>query len=916
VYLIFDLYAFYQRLRRFAGLTIPFSFLKLPDRHLKISHMLACHIATLESSFAMADDSMEISSDHGHNIGDGDIDIDFDFTSAQVDEDYVLEDATLNADFRDNFHPQPSPAIGNDDLMIDGDVDSYQMDDTDLLHDEDGQIMENEVLPFATEDPLHFAEVQIDGTQFGADESNGAVDYTSRYQESSEAHVFDNDATAGYSADGPYPEDVQSAELAAPEAEKLSTDLAQHDSRTASPFQGSPQSAVSAQVPRSPPASNPEHGSVSPGHTSDHPETKLMSPSVAGDSGKVVETTSLDVTSILPPPRDVMVVYQSVEYALFSSSELDDPDSFFLSDLSIAEKPLAELFAAIRQVIEEDLSDEEELCMAVEDLGIETEEVSCTQSLLAHSRLTLTQRSSALVHDVTLTQILNLREKLLRNDGVESLRPLYIILGTRTNFSKRFENLTAGAAEGKGLSQFVTWDEHSESLDNLDEAEESKNHVESTLESQEVDAGPGLQENDDEAAHDIENNAPEEPVPEHEQESKPEPTEGAQLTPIESVLASDDGSAQEFTAADFKPSSPEDAKQNVNSSHEVYDEDDLIDYSEEEGDNIPAAQRHIKSHPTDENRTHHGTFNFFPPCLKPNACFCTKCTILLLAEYEAINEGIRRRSLSQTTEDRPSEQINEEECAAAEEYHEGIYDEGNGLEYEERHEQQAEYNNGYLNAVHEDFTTGDADASSHLEQYNDAGLLADEFGGEGEFTDEGVIDASFADFGTEAQEYNYGDEGALECDGGDHQSSQRDETSTGSIQEPKSRNNIAEADATEDSLEQAETAESSVTVGGDEIQYEDGPDEEVFDNPKFLPESQALNDETEHAATVEHEDEIDYDDDEDEAGKEKDLGATTPLPAAPVMPTSNGKRSRTDAEFDDAKSMRSKGMSWPFMSKR
>jgi len=861
----------------------------------------------------MADDNMEISSEHDHNVGDGDIDIDFDFTSAQVDEDYVLEDATLNADFGENFHPQPSPAVGNDDLMIDEDVDSYQMDDADLLHDEDGRTMEHEVLPFGGEDPLHFGEDQADGIQFGRVESNSAADYIYAHQESSEAQAFEGDAALGNPGDGPYPEDLESADVATPEAEKSSADVAHHDSPTASPLQGSPQSASSAPGPRSPPASNLDCGPDSPDATSNHPETNLMSPSLSGDSSKVVETTS--VASVLLPPRDVMVVYQSIEYALFSSSELDDPDSFFLSDISIAEKPLADLFTAIRQVIQEDLTDEDELCMVVEDLGIETEEVSCTQSRLTHSRLTITQQSSSLLHDVTLTQILNLREKLLRNDGVESLRPLYIILRTRTNFSKRLENLIAGAAEEKGLSQFITWDEHSESLDDLDEAEESKNDVGSTLESQEVDAGHGSEENDDQTAHDFENNAPEEQVSEHGQGSKPGPGEAVQLAPYESVPASSDGSAQESTATNAKPSSVEDSKKKVNLSQEAYDEDDLIDYSEEEGDNIPAVQRNIKSHPTHENRTHHGTFNFFPPCLKPNACFCSKCTVLLLAEYEAINEDLRRRSLSRTTEDGPSEQIHQQPPIAAEEYHEGTYDEGNGIEYEEKDEQEEEYENGYLNAIHEDFTTGNADAGSHLEQYNDTGLLADEFSGEGVFTDEGIIDGSFDDFGTEAQEYNYDDEGVLEDDNGDYQSLQQDQTGTGSIQEPESRNEPPEADVTEDNLEQADTAESSVTVGGDEIQYEDGPDEEVFDNSRTTTESRALNDEAEHADAVGG-DEIDYEDDEDEVGKEKDLGATTPLPAPPVMPTSNGKRSRTDAESDDVMSMRSKGTYWRFIPKR
>jgi hypothetical protein len=871
----------------------------------------------------MADDSMEISSEHGHDGGDGgdgDIDIDFDFTTAQVDEDYVLEDAALNADFGDTFHPQSSPATGNDDLMIDEDVDSYPMDDADLLHDENGHTMEHEVVPFATKNSLHFGENQTDRDQFEADDPTAVADYTYVHQGSSEPQAVQKDVSQENSRDSPHQEGLNSAEvMAVPDAEKSSTDPAHHDSPIASPFQGSPHSAVSARGPRSPPASNPEHGIISPDHKSNNPETTLTSPSLSGDASKVEEITSSDGRSILPPPRDVIVVYRSVEYALFSSSELDDPESFFLSDISIAEKPLADLFKAVRQVIQEDLTNEDELCMAVEDLGIETEEVSCTQTHLMYSRLRPFQRSSTLLHDISLTKILTLREKLLRNDGVESFRPMYIILGTRTNFSKRLESLIAGAAEGKGLSELVPWDEHSESPDDLGEADESKNDVESTLGSQGVENVPGVEEDGDQAAHAIENSQPEDAAAELEQEPNPESADDTKLSTNGSASASGNGFVQDYTAVDTNLSSLQTGKQNRNPSNEEYDKDDLIDYSEEEGDNIPTEQRHVKSNPTDESRTIHGTYNFFPPCLKPNACFCSKCNVLLLAEYEAINEDLRRRSTSRTTEDRVFEQSNEQAPAPTEDNYEEQYVEENDIEYEEKNEHQEEFENGDFNTVHETFITGAFDAAGSLEQY-DAGLLADEFGGEGEFAEEGAMGDSYDVFGTEAQEYHYGDEDSLEDDTGDRHSLQRDEPGLGNSQNLISgtRNSPPEAELIEDNLEQADTAESSVTVAADEIQYEDEAEEEIFNNSEIAAGSQALNDEMGHSVGVgvEHEDEIDYEDDEDEDGKEQDPGTKTPLTAASVFPTSSGKRSRADIESDDAMSMSSKGAYLRLLPKR
>ncbi len=101
----------------------------------------------------MADDSMEISSEHGHNAGD-DIDIDIDLTVGQADEDYILQDALSSAEYGNDFQLQPSPVMNHDDLMVDDDNASYQMDDADLLPDEGEHIIETEPMSLATGDVL------------------------------------------------------------------------------------------------------------------------------------------------------------------------------------------------------------------------------------------------------------------------------------------------------------------------------------------------------------------------------------------------------------------------------------------------------------------------------------------------------------------------------------------------------------------------------------------------------------------------------------------------------------------------------------------------------------------------------------------------------------------------------------------
>ena len=854
----------------------------------------------------MADDSMEISSEHGHN--DGDIDIDFDFTPAQVDEDYVLEDATLNVDFGEDPHPQPSPAIGNDDLMIDEDIESYPMDDADLLHGEEGHTADPETSQFGNS---HYLEDDLNpDLHYEGEVVNSANEYMyAHYQ--SEVQDVSNEAAKEHSENAPQQEDGLITEvISAPSDENPLADVAPPESQVASPLEGTRKSSASAQLPKkSPSILNVDGGPSSDGQTSGHLETNITSPSLSGDGIKAVEATSLDNSALhTSRAQDVIVVYRSVEYALFSSSELDDPDSFFLSDTAIADKPLAELFKAIRLIIEEELTDEDELCIAVEDLGIETDEVSCTRYVLSHPALMCMQQASTRLYDITLTQIVNLRENLLRNDGVESSRPLCLLLGTRTHFSKRIENLTAGAAEGKGLSQYVNWDEQSESIDDLEKANDDGIVVEPTTDSDDVQKNSGNQDTDVPQPDDVEHDRPEELAHENESEHEPglEPSEveafeHAGLPSASSV--SGDAFIQHPSATDDNPSVLQNSNETESLANEIYDQDDLIDYSEEEGESAPEVQRQVKAHSDDESRSKQGTLNLLPPCLKPNTCFCSKCCALLLAEYEAINEDLRRRSLSRTTEDRVSEPSNEQPPSATEDDQGGANAGDNSVQDEKKNEQLGEDQNSNLHVAYDDFTTGEFDAPGSVEQYNGTGLSVDEFGGEGEFTGDSAFGDSFDMFGTEAQEYEYGDQGALEYDDFHHQFQANETEYTG-------------ADAVEAKPQQVDTADSSVTVDADEIQYEyedevnDEAESEPFDKSKVIGVSHDTQ-----SIPAEQEDEIGYDD-EDGVEKEKEPEATTSPSADPTMPSSNGKRSRAETESDDAKSMRGNGTYWPPTAKR
>jgi hypothetical protein len=348
--------------------------------------MLKSHIGANAFPFNMVDDSMEISSEHGHSIGDEDIDIDIDFTAGQADEDYVLEDVASLVDLDDDFCPQPSPAVGNDDLMID-EADVTRMDDTDITHNEEGQDMDLEAAAtsFAITDA---SEIPFDNTE--ANEADAAHFVEAPAMET-EVTWENSDIPIDSIAEADVP--LQSSgELVHHEDEEhlngiSTTPGAQQicHSPTGSQVSASRGRSSTGPTPSQDPRNSPVNIAES---VKDSPETAIdkadNSASNASLSGEVDEGLNneeavpslIDELKSLSRIPDVIVSYQNTEYALFSTDDLDDPDSFFLSDVSVLEKPLAHVFKGIRNVIHEDLTDEDELCMSMGNLNLEIEEVS------------------------------------------------------------------------------------------------------------------------------------------------------------------------------------------------------------------------------------------------------------------------------------------------------------------------------------------------------------------------------------------------------------------------------------------------------------------------------------------------------------------------------------------------------------
>jgi hypothetical protein len=853
--------------------------------------MLASRFEATAVADIMADDTMELSSEHGQNIGDEDIDIDIDFSAGHADEDYVLEDATSNADFGDEFHPQPSPAMGHDELMIDEGDETYSIpvDGADLMRDDDIHQMDDEALAISsapTSIPTVLVEeIHVEDTSHSGD---GHMSDEVSWEVNDEPELTEAPATHHES----HHEDGEASETAGVEEVDMPAAGTPHeDSRPSTPHVKSPKIDAIGEEPRSPPATISAPKDDPQDHASNQPTEGPNGSFISQDIVSTIDTTDAKEIASIPSLPEVVVVYQDSEYSLFSKSETDDIDSYFLSDFSIKDKPLSTFFEAIRDVIREDLNDDDELCMSVEDLGLELEEVSCTNGYWQRTGLTYIDQLSSTTQGVTIGQLISLHEKLLQNDGVESIGPLCLQLGTRPNFSIRFANLVSGASEGKGLSELVQWDEESESLEDSAHVTENEHGEESEGETYEGDEAlavvekeeskaPQQQRSDDTLAQD----------PAIEQEQKPHQEPGN----FKSLDASDtaaingvqeaNNSASQHTAANVLQ------KNDTSGSGE--DEDgDILDYSDED-EAQPELRKDARSHlTTDDNRTHNGTFAYFiPPCLKPQTCFCSKCNDLLLAEYEAVNEELRRRSISRAAEDKFSRQATETSITKADANHEEEtnVEAKNGIEYDENDVENLDQGN--LAPEHEDQSADfGEDHTAEFDNHEDEFYIED-----GDVEGEEAVEG----YDLTIESTNVGDEGTFdEFDfGEDDNTQQHQELPISDDQEARPH----EQD-TAPTIDHTQFSKETVPIGSS-LGFADAPGSESAASEKTLEAQPVSPNDLATELNDGHEDEIGYDDDE-----ESDAAHVQAPNVKEPQATSNasGKRQRVD---DDGMSTESKGI--------
>ncbi|KAG4030487.1 hypothetical protein MFRU_012g02200 [Monilinia fructicola] len=588
----------------------------------------------------MVDDSMEIASEHGHNIVEEDIDIDIDLTTGHVDEDDILDDVDADADFDTNIDDVPAQ-IETDDLMVDDDRDdaSYHMVDADLLEEEaDDHNMEQDpaVMSFAGDHPsdISFNEIQP------AESSIEDVGVSDQYWDDSQvaqpsagtSNAQDSEATV-YGSENIVENTADSAD-----STDSANDITTQDAQGPAPnlFPHSPTEKETQ--PSSP--QNPKYDdsngevlendlneptdpveAIDPNtNTEDEENLDLNTIPNEDDSNVVINAedqeqahpnlnTASDKSGTIDPhnstsesledfekqnhAREIVVKYNNRNYPLIRRSSTDHPNEFFFEDHSIVEKPFNEFYAEIRKVLmEENLPKDDKISLVIEELQLVIEETQLANY----------------PDNLSLGQIIRLYERLVNNDGAGNVPPLNLRLVIQQTGPDRFFALSKGAAEGKGLLDYVTWDADSE--DDPTEFGEPTDHYGSESPVDQYKPEPEGEERSG-AVRDV-----------HDGNSNTELVadvrdEQPHLEHAESATSASDEAPQEEQGdvqeeINDPQSAPAEVRQSPEKSQRPEDEDevdedgDFIDYEDEEDVEKSSYSRALKSElpEADESRPH------------------------------------------------------------------------------------------------------------------------------------------------------------------------------------------------------------------------------------------------------------------------------------------------------------------------
>ena len=186
--------------------------------------------------------------------------------------------------------------------------------------------------------------------------------------------------------------------------------------------------------------------------TSTHEEDTAQPPiSVITNITAQADTPDTPTDTGLHP---MTVRYGELSMPLFKSRR--QPDGL-LKDDNLANLSLAELIQNCRQQlapkIGEVISEEQEVLLAFEHMGLMLVEVSTSEASVERTLLTTPQDCRA-AFESSLNDVLEVYLQLHQNDGTQEIPPLPLSLSLQLKFQSSFSILKQAAAGGQGMSSF------------------------------------------------------------------------------------------------------------------------------------------------------------------------------------------------------------------------------------------------------------------------------------------------------------------------------------------------------------------------------------------------------------------------------------------------------------------------------
>ncbi|KAJ5614625.1 hypothetical protein N7528_008279 [Penicillium herquei] len=406
-------------------------------------------------------EDLEMASPYQGQVDDFDIDIDLmDDHASNMDTLFFQNDVTYDADMADE--PSEGSMVDTENMADeDHDVDvQYEVTyEAEMLESDQGQDQPVDFVPLAAPvEDKPITEVQIDEPQVPAAEipaAETATEVSEKGQEvqdvSPVATSFENPQEEPISHETRHEQDVSVEE------NQLGLDKAEpapsHQSFDAGVGQGQTEADEKTNQTTVVEPVEPVERSIS----DEHPVPTSLADDLGAPKAQLPEIEAVNVGQHEPHVSEngpgtydeevlhpIKVIYEDSEISLFPPLEGDSAETFFLHDESLAYEGVGKLFSALREVLLDNVTEDDVLVLDIDCLGIQVTEDSLHTS------------------KVTLHQILEIYLRLCHNDGNHEPDDFYLSLSSKPSLPNELASLDAGSKQGKGLSQVQLWADYSQ----------------------------------------------------------------------------------------------------------------------------------------------------------------------------------------------------------------------------------------------------------------------------------------------------------------------------------------------------------------------------------------------------------------------------------------------------------------------